>query len=569
MAAREQTPIERCRKLQTALRLEADTWDPTWKQIDQNIAPGRYRRERTDTNDGKRKDSKIVNNKAGFALRTLRAGMMTGGTNPSRAWFRLATTDPDLNEFGPVKLWLDVVTRRLRERMLRSNFYNGLSVLYGDIGAFGHAAMALLEDPEDVIRTYTFPVGSYVLACSDRLVVDTFIRDSTMTARQLVMRFGQYKPSGSADWSRFSTHVKGLWDRGDYEKRVDVVHAVLPNPDADPRRLDAKFKPWASLYYEAKADDKAKPLRESGYDDFPIMSPRWDPVAEDVYSRGPGWETLGDTKALQILEKRKAQANELIVRPPMTAPVSLRSQKSTILPGDTTYVDVREGQQGFKPAYQITGVPMQFWLEDIARHEARIAHAFYEDLFLMLAMSDRREITAREIDERHEEKLLMLGPVLNRLDDELYDPSIDRTFNIMARRNEFPLPPPDLEGMPLHIEYISIMAQAQKLVSVGSVERLIGFVGQVAQAFPDAHVEDKLNLDNGIDEYHDMLGAPASLLRSDDEANDRRARRAEANERAQRSALAEQQAKTAKTLADTDTTGDNALMRVIQGGKAA
>ena len=36
----------------------------------------------------------------------------------------------------------------------------------------------------------------------------------------------------------------------------------------------------------------------------------------------------------------------------------------------------------------------------------------------MMAESDRREITAREIDERHEEKMPVLGPVLERLHDD-------------------------------------------------------------------------------------------------------------------------------------------------------
>jgi DNA-binding IscR family transcriptional regulator len=45
--------------------------------------------------------------------------------------------------------------------------------------------------------------------------------------------------------------------------------------------------------------------------------------------------------------------------------------------------------------------------------------AYYADLFLMLANDDRSNVTATEIAERHEEKLLMLGPVLERLHNEM------------------------------------------------------------------------------------------------------------------------------------------------------
>jgi len=85
--------------------------------------------------------------------------------------------------------------------------------------------------------------------------------------------------------------------------------------------------------------------------------------------------------------------------------------KASILPGDITYQDVREGQQGFKPVYQVD--PRINELEQKqAQVRQRIQRAFYEDLFLMLANDYRNDRpTAREIDERHEEKLLALGPV--------------------------------------------------------------------------------------------------------------------------------------------------------------
>ena len=50
---------------------------------------------------------------------------------------------------------------------------------------------------------------------------------------------------------------------------------------------------------------------------------------------------------------------------------------------------------------------------DIAEVQGRIKEAFYANLFLMMAESDHREITAREIDERREESIsIFLGPVL-------------------------------------------------------------------------------------------------------------------------------------------------------------
>ncbi|MCB5392375.1 hypothetical protein LIP47_16665, partial [Eggerthella lenta] len=74
-----------------------------------------------------------------------------------------------------------------------------------------------------------------------------------------------------------------------------------------------------------------------------------------------------------------------------------------------------------------------------------------------------------------EEKLLMLGPVLERLNDECLNPLIDRAFSMMVRKNMLPPPPDAMEGMPLKVEYISVMAQAQKSIGLSSLASTVNF----------------------------------------------------------------------------------------------
>ena len=58
-----------------------------------------------------------------------------------------------------------------------------------------------------------------------------------------------------------------------------------------------------------------------------------------------------------------------------------------------------------------------------------MTRAFFADLFLMLARTDNvQPITAAEVAARQEEKLIALGPVLERTNDELLDPMVDRMF---------------------------------------------------------------------------------------------------------------------------------------------
>lgn len=566
-------------RLRVQLENERTSFMTHWRDLGEFILPRRPRLTVSDVNKGDRRNQKIIDSTATLAARTLRAGMMGGVTSPARPWFRLTTPDPDMAEFGSVKEWLHLVSQRLSAIFLKSNLYNALPIIYGDIGTFGTSAMAVEEDfTGDVMRAYPFPIGSYMIANNDKLKVDVFFREFRYTVRQLVMKFGEKDAkTGRPMWERFSSQVKAAWDNGDYETWVDVCHVIQPNQDFDPNKLSAKHKRFSSCYYEKGVMGATQGsyldsgydvyLRESGFDRFPILCPRWEVTGEDVYGTDcPGMTALGDVKALQLMHKRKAQAIEKGINPPMTGPNSLKTTKASILPGDITYVDVREGQQGFRAAHEVN-MRIADLVADVQEHQQRVRRAFYEDLFLMLATSDRREITAREIEERHEEKLLAVGPVLEQLNQDVLDPLIDLVFEYANRQGLIPPAPEELRGMDLKVEYISVMAQAQKLVGIGSMERLASFTGNLAAQSGDPTVLDKLNVDNLIDRYADRLGTDPDVVRTDEEVAVIREGRAKAQQAAQTTALLKDGSTAAKNLAGADMSGDNALTRLADQAK--
>jgi hypothetical protein len=195
-----------------------------------------------------------------------------------------------------------------------------------------------------------------------------------------------------------------------------------------------------------------------------------------------------------------------------------------------------------------------------------VRQAFYADLFLMMAESDRREITAREIDERHEEKMLMLGPVLERLHDELLDPLVTRVFNIMLRNGMFddiPLPPA-LRLQHLQVEFISMLAQAQKAVATGAIERFWQFGGQIAALKPEA--ADRLDPDGTMEAYADMTGIPSGVMVDRKQAAAIRQQRAK--QQAQQAALQQGLAlvKGAKTASEIDVGGGQNAVSAMLGG---
>lgn len=540
-----------------SLQAERQSWVGTWLDIDRYILPGRTRityGKNYDRNRGDRKDSNIINNTAGRAVRILGAGMTAGLSSPARPWYELATRDPDLNNYKPVALWLRAVADRIRQLFLAGNLYKALQQLYQELGGFCTSTLFTEEDATYGMRAYVVPIGSYHLANGPIQRVDTFYREYSITVANLVKKFGE---------ERLSLATSALLRARKFDEWVPVVHAIEPNDARVRSAIGPKGMAFSSVWYEPTASDNEPLLRESGFPEFPCMGVRWGTTGEDVYGRGPGWDCLGDVKALQSYEKRKAQLVEKLVNPPMVAPTSLQRQRSSMLPGETTYLDMLNANATFRPAHEIQPAALPAVTEIIQEHERRIDAAFYADLWLMLSQNTDGDITAREVVERHEEKMLQLGPVLEQVEDELLSPVIERAFGILQRRGMLPPAPKELLGQDLRVNYISILAQAQKLLGYASLQQFTGYVLQLGQVRTDAF--DVVNIDALVRETGDVLGIKPDILRSDEEVAGIRQARAQA---AQAQAKAQQLAQTAmaaKNLASAPTGGDqpNALTDLL------
>jgi hypothetical protein len=538
-------------KRMEALKSERSTWIDHWRELAMYISPRRFRYLLTDRNKGWKQNQFIINNTATRGLRTLAAGMMAGITSPARQWFKLTLQDKDRAEFGAVRSWLDQTERVLLDTYSKSNIYNCFHSVYENLAGFGTAPMHVEDDWKDGIRGYVLPIGQFVLANSSRLQVDSVYREFSMTVVQMVQAFGL---------ESCSARVQSDYKAGNYESWVEVVHVVEPNRKAEYGKLGQKQFPWKSCWMEKASElSDGKYLRESGFQEFSVMAPRWVVTGEDVYGGCPGMDALGDIKALQQLERRKAQALDKIVNPPMKAPSALMNQRVSTLPGDTIYVDTNIPGQTVEPAITINANAIQAAEASIREHEQRINGTFYSDLWLMMAQSDTN-MTAREVAERHEEKMLQLGPVMERLENELFDPFISRTLGILGRTGKLPPPPQELRGQELTVDYISIMAQAQKLLRTTGIERLVSFVGGIVGVKPD--IIDKVDLDAAVEDMADSLGVQANLIVPQEQVDATRTARAKEQKQMNDIQKAQALAQGAATLSKTDVTGDNALTRI-------
>lgn len=518
--------------------------------IAQNLLPRQSRFFSSDRNRGGDRNQSIIDSAGTQALRVLSAGMMAGMTSPARPWFKLDVADRELGKDPAVKRWLFETTQIMLRIFRKSNTYNSLHFMYRELGGFGTGCSVIEEDFNNVIHHSPMTFGEYGLGLDEKGFVNTLGREFELDISQAVGWFGLDALSPSA---------RSAYDTSSYGYKVSILHVIEPRVDRDPRKRDSVNMPWKSCYAELGRDgtgatmrDMNGMLRESGYKRFPVLAPRWDVLFNDTYGSSPGMDALGDILQLQQEQYRKSEGIDYQVRPPLQVPTELKDNDSNFLPGGVSYYNGSGPNSGIRSAFEVR-LDLQYLLQDIAEVKSRINSAFYADMFLMLANLDKTNMTATEVAERHEEKLLMLGPVLERLHNEMLSPLIENTFARMVEVGIVPTPPEALNGVELDVEFVSTLAQAQRAVGVNSVDRLISHIGVLANAKPE--VVDNFDADKSVERYADMLGVDPELIIPGEQVMLIRQQRQKMQAAAQAAEIADKSAGAMQKLGGVDTSG--------------
>ncbi|MEM8839679.1 MAG: portal protein [Pseudomonadota bacterium] len=523
---------------------------PIFQEIRDAMLPTRGRFSVGEERRGTGVNKRIIDNAARRGVRILRSGLKAGMTSPSRPWFRLGPHDRAImNEPGVQQFYADA--QELMFEVFRgSNIYSMFDHAYTDLALFGTFGGLIMGDYEDVIRTQTFPVGSFLIAENERDEVDVMHWGAMMTAEQIVGRWGA---------ENVSNEVYRAYKNNTLRQPFEVCFAVEPRRKRDPMSKLKTDMPVAFFAWEKSATSKL--LEEGGFETENVLAPRWETTAGEVWATNwPALEALGDTIQLQVQHRDKAQAIQYSYKPPMIAQAGLKKRFRNI-PGGVTTLNTTDLQRGgLRPAVEVRP-DVTALLGDINETRQRIRESFFEDLFLLISNDTRSNITATEIAARQEEKLLVLGPVLESLDRGLLHPVIQATFHYMQEAGLLPEPPAVLEGTPVKVEYISLLAQAQKAVGVAAIERTIGFIGSLAQVNPE--VIDNLNPDETLREFVGQVGPPPNMLRDKDEVAAIRESRAEREQTREVLGQAEPLANAAKLISEANQRGQEGLARAV------
>ena len=542
-------------------------WWATAGQIARFLRPERYLyfvENAANTYDrGLRKDAAIVDRTGTLCGEVCAAGLMAALTDPDRDWLKLGPAIPgfELDQAG--QAWYEDLTERYNYVLTHCNFYDAQAQHYDDLVFFGTAPVIDYEDEDEIIHCFTPCSGEYMLGAGFDFSDEVFYRDFRLTVSQMIEMFG---PENCPE------DVNKMWRQkgGALEYESVIGHAIEPNfairsddTDSDTGMVPGGFT-WRETYWVRGKKD-TRPLSLTGFNEQPFAVSRWNTQANDAYGRGVGEYMLGDVIGLQLATRQMAESIEKVNRPPMGADVSLQNLPSSTNPGKITFFNVgANGQQKFWPLYQINPdiAAIGKYIEGL---QERIAKTAKNDIFRFmqnLREQTKSDITTVEIDTLKEEAFAQLGPVIGRVYGTMRQ-RVRRHLSIMRRRGLIPPKPPSLQGVPLKIDFISILTMAQKAAKTGAIAREAQFLGSLSGAWPTA----KLMLDvyktgakfnEGIDGPSDILVSPQQFKKLVQQAN-------QADAAAKAEAQTVPGAAAAKALSQTSLAPGSALSALVGG----
>lgn len=537
------------------LQDERQAWWVHWRELADYLLPRRYiwLLSGNEQKRARNRNSFILDSTGTKAARVLAAGMMNGITSPSRPWFKLRLAGRTEEEDHDASVWLEDTARRMLIAMAETNFYQALAVAYLDLAVFGTSATLIYEDFDTVFRCYNSPLGEFYLAQGAQQTVNTVAREFEYKVHQIVERWGLENCSDA---------TKTLWNQGGAAlyKTVRIVHIIEPNND-QPGKISKNFE-YREFYYEEGAP-LGTILGRSGYHECPGIFPRWELTANDSYGSSPAMDALGDIIQLQHETKKKAQGLDKTVSPPMLVDVSLKHQPTALLPNGITYVPGLDNSTGARPAYTMQ-FPFDMITADIRDVQQRIQNTFHNDLFQMISQLDTVR-SATEIDARKEEKLVLLGPVLERFENEALDPAIKRIYSIMQRAGLLLEPPDSIAGEQIEIQYVSILTAAQTAVTAAPTERWVQFIGNLAAIKPEVlNIPDWEEL---VRDYGRDIGVRAKNMQPKEVSSQLTQQQAQMQQEQQAAITGENLAAGAKQLSDTDVGGGANALQYILGNQ--
>jgi hypothetical protein len=506
-------------------------WEHHWQDIADYFVP----RKKTITQErtrGDRRNNTLLDN-TGMMSNELLAGALHGLlTNPHRQFFELFTGDKAIDQNDEARLWLEDSADRMHTVINNSNFQTEVHEIYIDLGTFGTAVMFMQEDPGDIVHFRAQFIRDIYVSENNLGQIDELHRELKWTIKNLIQEFG---------YDQLPDDVKKI-SKTDPERRFRLIHAVYPDMDFEKEaKVTGKFvSQWAMPEFDHE-------LRSGFFRDFPYAVTRWTKGSDEIYGRSPAMNALPEMKTLNKMVETTIKGAQKAVDPPVTVP-----DDGFVFPIRTRPGSINIKRAGtpdsIEPIFNDTRI--DFGQAVLEENRQRVREAFFID---QLKLREGPQMTATEVQQRTEEAMRLMGPVLGRQQEEFLRPIVDRVFNIMLRRGMFLPVPEALSGRQLQVRYSSLVAKAQRLNEGSEILRAFEAMAPFIQLDPAA--ADNIDSDTAVREVGSIFGLPQRFLKNEEEIEDQREARAQAQAQAQQQEQQAQQADVISKLSQAQAQG--------------
>lgn len=485
-------------KRQGALATLRSPHETVWRECFNYTFPLRasgFQNDTLDAQSGQDRRAQLVTGTGTDAARVLASGLMSGLTPPQSMWFELSVEGANEEE----KRWLELAGKTVFEKIHGGNF--DAAAFECQLDAVSAGWFGLYVDSDQAQRKLTFdqwPLSECFIASTvPGGRVDTIYRPYTISAEQCVKEYGEDKVS----------EATAKLAREKPDEQVQMLRAIYPrDEDYIEGSMLSKHMRYASCHVEVKARVL---LREGGYNEFPVIVPRWQKLPSSEYAVGPTFDALPDLKTLNQLCRDELANADMTLGGMWIAEDDGVLNPRTIKVGPRKVI-VANSVDSMKPL-QPPG-NWQYSVELASRLQADIRKTYMAD---QLQPVDGPQMTATEVRVRVALIRQLLGPVYGRLQSEYLAPLVERCYALLARMGAFPPPPESLVRRTYDVRYSSPLARAQRAEDVTAMDQFETVLLQEAQVNPN--VLDVYDWDQAVAERAELLGVPAKLIRSPEE----------------------------------------------------
>ena len=497
----------------------------TFEEIGRYVWPAsRDMVETVNTPEGEVKTVNIYDSTAIMAAQRMASGLFSFLMPVGVQWFQFVAQEADDKEDSNIETWLSIASQGVQSEIWRSNFQRQMFTTMRSMTVFGTGVISVEMDKltkSIIFKSYHY--GDIFYEENSKGDIDVVFRRIRYTVRQAVLEYGI---------NNVSVKTKKQFENNELNVKVEFVHAVFPNDDRKPDKLDSKK--FDSVHIEV---DAKKQVKKSGFNENPYLIGRLDQAPNEIIGRCPSFDLLPEIKMANSMKLAFIEGAETASNPPLIVwDDSVIGQPVT---GPRGIINVRPDAQEPKPLN--TGFNPALNDVMLEKQQAIIKKGYFTDLFD--ALEDQRNMTATEADIRQQSKLVILAPMVNALQTELFDPLLSRVLNLMVEERQKPAiqePPKDFD---FDVVYQGRLAVAMATLQANAIETHLAKWAPYEELFP---VNDNIDIDAAYRRTALNSGVPGDILRTPEERDEIRNDRTQKQEAAQQAEIAATAAKAYK-----------------------